>query len=222
MYVIWSGTGAGAAFGGVTVRAAAESSGVNRNMAILFCHKLREVIFAAPDADTPELLAGEIKVDESYFGGRRKGRRGRGAAGRIPVSGLLKRSGKVQVVIVPNAFSDTLIPIIREKSGLIASSTPMPSKAMTCAMYRSSTTSGSITPSCSPIRATTSLGSRTSGTRPAPPEGLQRHPQAALPPCSSRSANGASTTSPPGGCRKRWRGGGSSNSSNPVYVRPFS
>ena len=34
------------------------------------------------------MFGGEIKVDESYFGGRRKGKRGRGAAGKIPVFGL--------------------------------------------------------------------------------------------------------------------------------------
>ena len=54
--------------GGVTARAAAEISRVNRNTAILFYHKLREVIFAALDAATPELMAGEIEVDESHFG----------------------------------------------------------------------------------------------------------------------------------------------------------
>lgn len=101
--------------GGVTARAAAEIAGVNRNTAILFYHKLREVIFEALDAEAPELMAGEIEVDESYFGGHRKGKRGRGSAGKVPVFGLLKRSGKVHVVIVPNARSDTLIPIIREK-----------------------------------------------------------------------------------------------------------
>ena len=101
--------------GGVTARAAAEISGVNRNTAILFYHKLREVIFAALDAETPELMAGEIEVDESYFGGHRKGKRGRGAAGKVPVFGLLKRQGKVYVAIIANARSDTLIPIIRDK-----------------------------------------------------------------------------------------------------------
>ena len=101
--------------GGVTARAAGEISSVNRNTAILFHHKLREVIFEALDAETPELMAGEIEVDESYFGGHRKGKRGRGAAGKVPVFEPLKRSGKVHVVIVPNARSDTLIPIIREK-----------------------------------------------------------------------------------------------------------
>ena len=101
--------------GGVTARSAAEIAGVNRNTAILFYHKLREVIFEALAAEAPELLAGEIEVDESYFGGHRKGKRGRGAAGKVPVFGLLKRHGKVYVAIIANARSDTLIPIIRDK-----------------------------------------------------------------------------------------------------------
>jgi transposase len=100
---------------GVPARAAAEIAGVNRRTAILFCHKLREVIYHALAAEAPELLAGEIEVDESWFGGQRKGKRGRGSAGKVPVFGLLKRQGKVHAVMVPNARSGTLIPIIREK-----------------------------------------------------------------------------------------------------------
>jgi transposase len=99
----------------VTARSAAQIAGVNRNTAILFYHKLREVIFAELEAESPELMRGEIEVDESYFGGHRKGKRGRGAAGKVAVFGLLKRQGKVHVVIIPDARSDTLIPIIREK-----------------------------------------------------------------------------------------------------------
>ena len=34
------------------------------------------------------MFGGEIEVDESYFGGKRKGKRGRGAAGKVPVFGL--------------------------------------------------------------------------------------------------------------------------------------
>ncbi len=99
----------------MTARSAAQITGVNRNTAILFFHKLREVIFEQLETETPELMRGEIEVDESYFGGHRKGKRGRGAAGKVPVFGLLKRSGKVHVVMVPNARSETLIPIIKEK-----------------------------------------------------------------------------------------------------------
>ena len=49
------------------------------------------------------MFGGEIEVDESYFGGKRKGKRGRGAAGKIPVFGLLKRGGKVYTKIIPDA-----------------------------------------------------------------------------------------------------------------------
>ena len=34
-----------------------------------------------------------MEVDESYCVGRRKGKRGRGTAGKIPVFGILKRGG---------------------------------------------------------------------------------------------------------------------------------
>jgi len=46
------------------------------------------------------------------FGGVRKGKRGRGAAGKVPVFGLLKRGGKVFTMAVKDTKSDTLIPII--------------------------------------------------------------------------------------------------------------
>ncbi|MDA0305534.1 MAG: IS1595 family transposase, partial [Proteobacteria bacterium] len=61
------------------------------------------------------MFGGEIEVDESYFGGKRKGKRGRGAAGKIPVFGLLKRGGRVYTKIISDASSETLIPIIKRK-----------------------------------------------------------------------------------------------------------
>tara|TARA_B110000908_G_scaffold33995_1_gene40686 strand:- start:50 stop:163 length:114 start_codon:yes stop_codon:yes gene_type:complete len=36
------------------------------------------------------MFEGEIEVDESYFGGSRKGKRRRSAAGKITVFGILK------------------------------------------------------------------------------------------------------------------------------------
>ncbi len=100
---------------GATARSAAGLSGVNRNTSILFFHKLREVIYDHLIEEAPALMSGEIEVDESYFGGRRKGKRGRGAGGKVPVFGLLKRNGRVHVMIIPNASSATLIPIIKRK-----------------------------------------------------------------------------------------------------------
>ena len=61
------------------------------------------------------MFDGEIEVDESYFGGHRKGKRGRGTAGKVAVFGLLKRNGQVYTVAVPNTQTTTLLPIIREQ-----------------------------------------------------------------------------------------------------------
>src|SRR3990167_7187183 len=98
---------------GTTARTTAVLVGVNKSTASYYFHRLRELIFKAVEDETP--FSGEIEVDESYFGGKRKGKRGRGAAGKVPVFGLLKRGGKVYAEIIPDASSETLIPIIREK-----------------------------------------------------------------------------------------------------------
>ena len=59
---------------------------------------------------------GEFELYESYFGTKRvRGKRGRGAAGKTPVFGLLKRNGKVFVTVVPNCSKDVLMPIIQGK-----------------------------------------------------------------------------------------------------------
>ena len=97
---------------GTTARAAGLLVGVQANTAIRFYQRLRRLI--ASKLVSYE-LSGEVEVDESYFGGVRKGRRGRGAAGKVPVFGLLKRGGKVFTALIPNVQGATLIPIIREK-----------------------------------------------------------------------------------------------------------
>lgn len=97
---------------GATARAAAEIVGVNKHTAATFFLRLREII--ASKLPSYE-LSGEVEADESYFGGVRKGKRGRGAAGKVAVFGLLKRGGKVYTAIIPDAKRETLMPIIREK-----------------------------------------------------------------------------------------------------------
>ena len=66
-------------------------------------------------ADEAPFLAGESEVDESYFGGVRKGKRGRGAAGKVPVFGLLKRGGRVYAMMIEDAKAQTLLGIIRDR-----------------------------------------------------------------------------------------------------------
>ena len=98
---------------GVTARTAAELVGVNKSTAAYYFHRLRLLIFQ--NSPHLEMFDGEIEVDESYFGGHRKGKRGRDAAGKVAVFGLLKRNGQVYTVAVPNTQTATLLPIIREQ-----------------------------------------------------------------------------------------------------------
>jgi transposase len=99
---------------GVSARTAAQTIGVNRHTATLFYHKLRELIAVKLEEEAP-FSKGDVEVDESYFGGVRKGKRGRGAAGKVVVFGLLKRGGKVYTTMIDDTRSQTLVGIIRKR-----------------------------------------------------------------------------------------------------------
>jgi transposase len=89
---------------GSTARTAAALVGVNKTTAAYFFHRLREIIVFEIEQESHEVFDGEIEVDESYFGGRRKGKRGRGAGGKTPVFGFLKRGGRVYTKIIPRCI----------------------------------------------------------------------------------------------------------------------
>ena len=57
-----------------TARVAASPVGVSKTMAAYHFPRLRTLIYEATEDLSP--IKGELKVDESYFGGRRKDRRG--------------------------------------------------------------------------------------------------------------------------------------------------
>ena len=71
-------------------------------------HTIRMAIVAA-SGDQDLLLGGEVEMDEAYFGGHRKGNRGRGAAGKVPVFGILERQGQVKVEVVKDVTAETLL-----------------------------------------------------------------------------------------------------------------
>lgn len=61
------------------------------------------------------LEGSSVEADETYVGGVRRGKRGRGAAGKTPVFGIVQRQGSIITQVVPDVKSKTLLPIIREK-----------------------------------------------------------------------------------------------------------
>lgn len=99
----------------VTARSAADLLSIQPNSAALFYRKLREIIAYQLALKEHEIFDGSVELDESYFGGARKGKRGRGAAGKVAVFGILKRGGKVYTKVVNDTKSETLIPLITRK-----------------------------------------------------------------------------------------------------------
>lgn len=60
-------------------------------------------------------LTGQVEVDETYIGGKKSGKRGRGALGKSKVLGLVERNGKAIAQIIPDVKAKTLLPIIEKR-----------------------------------------------------------------------------------------------------------
>ena len=99
----------------LTASSTARILGINRNTINTYYDEFRKKLLLYSIEVTKQEY-GEFELDESYFGAKRiRGKRGRGAAGKTPVFGLLKRNGKVYVTIVPNCTREELMPIIQGK-----------------------------------------------------------------------------------------------------------
>ena len=96
-----------------SVRDASKQLGLAYNTVYNIHSLIRRAILTA-DANASS-FSGEIEMDESYFGGRRKGKRGRGAAGKVPVFGILERGGKVTVEVVTDVQGETLLELAIKK-----------------------------------------------------------------------------------------------------------
>ncbi len=76
---------------------------------VLKAMTLIRLAIVSANGELDEFLAGEIEIDEAYFGGKRKGKRGRGAAGKVPVLGILERNGQVKVEVLRDLTARTLL-----------------------------------------------------------------------------------------------------------------
>ena len=61
-------------------------------------------------------LRGLVEADESYFGGKRKGNRGRGAFNKQAVFGILERKGSVYTAVVSDVSAATLLEHIKRNT----------------------------------------------------------------------------------------------------------
>jgi transposase len=98
----------------LSVRKIAQQLRLFYNAAYKTVHTIRAAILAQ-STDGDVFLGGEVEVDESYFGGKRKGKRGRGAAGKVPVFGILEREGRVFVEALPTTRAKDVLALTVKK-----------------------------------------------------------------------------------------------------------
>ena len=92
----------------ISARKAAKDTTINYKTSLKAYDLLRRVL-VEDLARSDNLLKGEHEADESYFGGRRKGKRGRGVGHKTIVFGILERGGKVSVSIVTDVKAESLM-----------------------------------------------------------------------------------------------------------------
>ena len=95
---------------GVSAKELERQLGVTYKCAWRMAHELRKLMGRL---DVGQLF-GDIEADETYVGGKRKGKPGRGAEGKTIVLGIKKRGGEIKTQVVANAKRETIEPVIRE------------------------------------------------------------------------------------------------------------
>lgn len=95
---------------GISAKQIQRETGVTYKTAWRMFNKIRSLL----QEDTPA-LTGEVEVDETYIGGRKHGKRGRGAEGKSTVFGMAQRKGDVSATVTPDLKSATVYPIIKER-----------------------------------------------------------------------------------------------------------
>lgn len=94
---------------GISSKQLERELGVSYKTALRMFRKIRDLM---NENNGP--LLGEVEIDETYVGGRHPGKRGRGAAGKTVVMGMVQRQGHARVFVTPDVKARSLLPIIRE------------------------------------------------------------------------------------------------------------
>lgn len=97
---------------GVSAKELERQLGVTYKTAWRIGHKLRTLMTAGTE---PVQLSNTVQADETYCGGRRKGKRGRANDTKTPVFGIAEpKGGRVMATVVPDTRRATLFPIIEQ------------------------------------------------------------------------------------------------------------
>ncbi len=101
----------GASKKGMSAHQIYRSLDVTYETAWFMCHRVRE---AMRHRAFRNRLSGTVEADECYVGPRKPGKRGRGAAGKTIVFGMVERGGDVHARAIPDVKKRTIQPLIRQ------------------------------------------------------------------------------------------------------------
>ncbi len=96
---------------GVSALELSRKLGITYKSAWFMAHRIREAMKRPPLLGK---LQGTIEVDETYVGGRAKGKRGRGAANKTPVVSLVERDGEVRSQVMEQVTSANIGKVMQE------------------------------------------------------------------------------------------------------------
>lgn len=93
---------------GVAAKELQRQIGVTYKTAWRMNHEIRKLM----GNGKPGKLKWAVEADETYIGGVRPGKRGRGAAGKTPIIGMVERDGKVIAKVIDNVTTANVFPQI--------------------------------------------------------------------------------------------------------------
>lgn len=93
---------------GVSAKELERHLGVTYKTAWRIGKQIRELF-----SQNKEALSNLIEVDETYYGGKHKGKRGRGSENKTPVIGMVERKGEVKATVAVNTKQSTVIPLVK-------------------------------------------------------------------------------------------------------------
>jgi len=94
---------------GISAKQLQRELGVTYKTAWRMFHSIRSLL-----QEDVKPMSGEIEIDETYIGGKGRGKRGRGAKNKTPVFGIAQRKGGITATATADIKSSTIYPMIKE------------------------------------------------------------------------------------------------------------
>jgi len=96
---------------GVSAKELERQLGVTYKCAWRMAQQIRTLF---EDNDPDGTLGNIVEADETYYGGKKRGKRGRGAGGKTPIIGITERGGNIKAIVTTNVKRSTVLPFIKK------------------------------------------------------------------------------------------------------------